>query len=356
MSAYPHPRVSRPLKHETKKWSPVFHGIMRQNNFKGQNADSGNLHFALVKFIDHLLLAALFVAALSFSSAQAQETPRRVTPNEATIGSLLFKSQEPGQFIEAPRLATDVDISISGPIARTRVTQRFENTSEHWVEGVYVFPLPDEAAVDTLKMQIGARFIEGKIEEKQKAKAIYEAAKRAGKKASLLEQERPNIFTNSVANIGPGETIVVQIEYQESVKLEDNQFSLRFPMVVGPRFNPPANIHNVSFETDAGWGAVDPVPDRARLEPPVLHPDHGPINPLTLSVDINAGFPLGEITSGYHNISVDRKDDQRATLTLTEETTPANRDFELVPGGRRKAQRPAPRFLKKPLGANPISW
>lgn len=286
-------------------------------------------HF-LVKSVDRLLIAALLVAALSISSAKAQSEPRFVSPDEATTGALLLKSSKPGRFIEAPQLATDVVISVSGPIARTRVTQRFENTSDLWIEGVYVFPLPDEAAVDTLKMQIGSRFIEGKIEEKKKAKELYEKAKREGKKASLLEQERPNIFTNSVANIGPGETIIVQIEYQESVKFEDGGFSLRFPMVVAPRYNPPAIVHNVSFNADAGWGAVDPVPDRARIEPPVLHPEAGLANPVTLSVDLDAGFPLGNISSSYHNIRVKHQGDHRASLVLSEETTPANRDFELV--------------------------
>ncbi len=284
----------------------------------------------VIRCLDRLLIAAILVAIFSISSAHAEGESRLVTPDEATTGALLLESLEPGRYVEAPRLATDVVISVSGPIARTRVTQRFENTSDLWVEGVYVFPLPDEAAVDTLKMQIGDHFIEGKIEEKKKAREIYEAAKRAGKKASLLVQERPNIFTNAVANIGPGETIIVQIEYQETVKLEDNKFSLRFPMVVTPRFNPQAIAHTVSFDANAGWGTVDPVPDRDRIEPPVLHPDAGVVNPVTLSVDIDAGFPLGDITSSYHKISVDRQGTRHATLVLREETTPANRDFELV--------------------------
>ncbi|MEL7489931.1 MAG: marine proteobacterial sortase target protein [Pseudomonadota bacterium] len=274
------------------------------------------------------LLAGLFIVILALTPAKANE-PRLVTPDEATMGALLFESTEPGRYVEAPRLATDVDISVSGPIARTRVTQRFENITDGWVEGIYVFPLPDEAAVDALKMQIGDRFIEGVIEERKKAKAIYEAAKKAGKKASLLEQERPNIFTNSVANIGPGETIVVQIEYQENISLENNEFSLRFPMVVAPRFHPPAVIQNVSLGDNGGWGAADPVPDRARLTPPVLHPDNGPINPVSLRVNINAGFPIGEITSSYHKIAVDRREPDKASLVLSEEETPANRDFEL---------------------------
>ena len=286
---------------------------------------------AVARSIDQLLLAAFFIALLSLSAAHAQSgAPRLVRPAEATAGALLLPSTQDGLYVAAPMLAADVAIEVSGPIARTRVTQRFENISDGWIEGIYVFPLPDEAAVDTLKMQIGDRFIEGVIEERKKAKEIYEAAKREGKKASLLEQERPNIFTNSVANIGPGETIVVQIEYQETVKYEDGRFSLRFPMVVAPRFNPPALMHTASFGGEAGWGAVDPVPDRAAIEPPVLHPDAGPVNPVSLSVDLEAGFALGEVTSSHHKIAVHRPDAKSATLTLAEETAPADRDFELI--------------------------
>lgn len=283
----------------------------------------------ILKGVDRYLIAALFIAILSFAPAGAQQTPRLIKLGEATGGTLLLPANEDGLYAQAPLVAGDVEITVSGPLARTRVTQRFENPTDGWIEAVYVFPLPDEAAVDTLKMQIGERFIEGVIEERKKAKEIYEAAKREGKKASLLEQERPNIFTNSVANIGPGETVVIQIEYQENVKFEDGKFSLRFPMVVAPRFNPPALVHNVSFD-GGGWGAVDPVPDRGRIEPPALHPGAGPVNPMSLSVDIDAGFSIGEITSRYHEIAVDRRGGDRARLTLAEETTPADRDFELV--------------------------
>src|SRR5207344_3065346 len=102
---------------------------------------------------------------------------------------------------------------VAGIVARTRVTQRFRNPTAEWREGVYVFPLPDKAAVDQLRMQVGERIIEGQIRERGAAKATYEAAKREGKKASLVEQERPNLFTTSVAHLGPGEEVVVTIEF-----------------------------------------------------------------------------------------------------------------------------------------------
>ena len=126
--------------------------------------------------------------------------------------------------------ATDVDLVVSGPTARARVSQISHNPTDGWVEAVYVYPLPEGGAVDTLKMVIGDRIVVGDIDERKKAREAYEQAKSAGQKASLVEQERPNIFTNSVANIGPRETVVVQIEYQEPVRQSGNEFSLRVPL------------------------------------------------------------------------------------------------------------------------------
>src|SRR5437016_9840686 len=113
-------------------------------------------------------------------------------------------------------------------------------------------------------MVIGDRVVVGEIKERQQARIIYEQAKRDGQKAALTEQERPNIFTNSVANIGPGETVLVQIEYQEPVHQTGNTFALRVPMVVAPRYNPAPVVQSVDFRADGdGWGATksDPVPD-----------------------------------------------------------------------------------------------
>ena len=149
-----------------------------------------------------------------------------VRPNDMNTGALLLPSRKPGEYVEAPRLETDVNIDVSGPIARVSVTQRFENPTDGWVEGIYVFPLPEESAVDTLKMRIGDRLIEGVIKIREEARQIYEQAKREGKKAALLEQQRDNLFTNNVANIGPGETVIVNIEYQQTVRQDSRHILL----------------------------------------------------------------------------------------------------------------------------------
>jgi Ca-activated chloride channel family protein len=252
-----------------------------------------------------------------------------VTPDEMHTGALLLKTTEGGKYLEAPRLKTDVSIDVSGPIARARITQRFENPSDKWVEGVYVYPLPQNAGVDTMKMQVGDRFLEGQVKERVEARQIYEKAAAAGFKASLIEQERPNIFTNSVANIGPHETIVVQIEYQEAVRLDGDQFSLRVPLVVGPRYTPPAAVAMVSYQADNPIVSVsNPVPDSDRVTPPVIHPKYGKINPVSLSVNLKSGVSLAAIESPYHAAKVSRPDNNRATITL-DGPVPADRDFVL---------------------------
>ncbi len=252
---------------------------------------------------------------------------------DARIGSLLLRDGE--QYVEAPRLATDIDITVSGPTSRARVTQIFNNPTKNWVEAIYVNPLPDGGAVDTLKMVIGDRIVVGEIKERVEAKVIYEAAKRSGRKATLIEQERPNIFTNSVANIGPGETVVVQIEYQEPVHRSGNTSSLRVPLVVAPRYNPAPITQTVDLGR-GGWGqtnepANDPVPDRDRITPPVLDPRvEPPTNPVAITVHLNAGFPLGDVKSHHHAVKIDAPSDDVRIIRLDNHVVPADRDFELT--------------------------
>ncbi|HEY3197047.1 MAG TPA: marine proteobacterial sortase target protein [Nitrospirales bacterium] len=288
-----------------------------------------------------------------------------LTPSKATQGSLLLRSEQ-GVVIPAPVLSTDVEMKVTGPIVRATVRQQFQNPDSAWAEGIYVFPLPEEAAVDHLRMRIGERIIEGIIKERTEAKKTYEAAKAAGKRASLVEQERPNIFTTSVANIGPQETITVEIEYQQLLHYDQGQFRLRFPMVVGPRYIPgmPLAADKISIqrrgedalladsrprekrarlgelggglgemagENGTGWAPdTDAVPDASRITPPVEHPSMGTINPVTLTVNLAPGFPLARLESPYHKIKVNPDEDGRYTITLQDGPVPADRDFELV--------------------------
>ena len=274
---------------------------------------------------------ALFV---SFEPAWSAEDTQAaiVRPSEARSGSLLFKTDD--GYVDATRLGVDVDLTVSGPTIRARVTQIFRNPTQDWVEATYVYPLPAGGAVDTLKMVVGDRVIVGDIKERQQAKMIYEQARATGRKAALTEQERPNIFTNSVANIGPGETVLVQIEYQEPVHQSGNEFSLRVPMVVAPRYNPAPIVQSVDMRADnGGWAtsSSDPVPDRDRITPEVLDPAlHGPVNPTSITVHLNAGFALGEVKSPFHPVKIDSPNATSRVIRLADGQVPADRDFELT--------------------------
>src|SRR5712675_2335853 len=296
------------------------------------------LLFFLVETAAALLIgfAALFVSfepGWSAEASQGQGLQAALTkPSDARSGALLLKTED--GYADATRLGIDVDLTVSGPTVRARVTQIFRNPTPNWMEATYVYPLPSGGAVDTLKMVIGDRVVVGDIKERQQARIIYEQAARNGQKAALTEQERPNIFTNSVANIGPGETVLVQIEYQEPVRQSGNEFSLRVPMVVGPRYNPAPVVQNVDIRPDGGgWGSssADPVPDRNRISREVLDPaEHAPANPTAITVRLQAGFPLGEVKSHYHAVKTESPDSSTRIIRLAEGPVPADRDFELT--------------------------
>lgn len=182
-------------------------------------------------------------------------------------------------------------------------------------------------------MKVGHRIIEGDIQERQAARARYEQAKSSGQRAALVEQERPNIFTTSVANIPPRGEIVVEIEYQQTLKYEATQlsgsFSLRFPMVVGPRYIPGTPAEGQGMGT--GWSPnTDQVSDAARITPPVLDPaKHAPSNPVRLKVALDAGVPLARVDSAYHAIVQRETEGGGRIVELAEGSVPANKDFEL---------------------------
>ncbi|WP_232631370.1 marine proteobacterial sortase target protein [Methylobacterium sp. Leaf118] len=269
------------------------------------------------------LLIGPLVAALVAVFAGGQ--PARA--DEAGSGALVLR-REGGAPVEAPRLKADAAITVSGPTARATITQAFRNTTAEWVEGTYLFPLPEDAAVDSMKLVIGDRVIVADIRERQAARQAYEAAKAEGKAAALTEQQRPNLFTNAVANIGPGETVLVQITYQQTVRQSGGTSSLRLPTVAAPRYSPaPPALHLASD----GPAAPDPVPDRKAIAAPVLDPArHGPVNPLTLSIDLKAGFPLGAVRSATHPIRVEDVSESERRVTLADGATAADRDFELT--------------------------
>lgn len=262
-----------------------------------------------------LLFAALFIADASAAALQGPSG-----------GELRFQGND--GTIPAPLVATYVRIDIAGIVARTRVTQRFVNPSDDWREGVYVFPLPESAAVDHLELRIGERRITGAIRERAQARKVYEQAKQEGRKAALVEQERPNLFTTSVAPIGPNEEILVQIEYQQSLRFDSGAFTIRFPMAITPRYI--AGTSSGLMATGSGVAPdTDRVSDASRITPPVVHPPFGKVLPVTLTVALDTGFPLAKLHSAYHAVKVDETVDGRHTVKL-DGPVPADRDFELT--------------------------
>jgi Ca-activated chloride channel homolog len=276
-----------------------------------------------------LLLTA---AAVALPAPLQEDWPTRadaVTPSDATSGGFLMRHAPSEEWALAPALATDVTFHVSGVVARARVRQLFRNDTDAWVEGIYAFPLPESAAVDHLRMRIGRVLIEGQIRERAEARAEYRKARDSGRKASLLEQERPNIFTTSVANLGPGEELSVEIEFQQTLAFDAGEERLRFPLVIGPRYVPGRPTG--APPRGAGWSPdTDEVEDASRITPPVLPPTAALRNPVRIEVDLDAGFPIAELRSRYHEMEAERRGEGSYRVTLRDETVPADRDFELV--------------------------
>lgn len=294
--------------------------------------DPGNV---LVVVYLGCVMALVFLAMVTEGRAAVEGGGRaELHLSEVRQGELLFKGIKEGEYLPALRLSQDVEIYVSGMAVRTMVRQRFLNSSKEWQEAIYVFPLPDESAVDQLRMRVGERTIVGEIREKVEARKIYEQARKEGKKASLLAQERPNIFTVSVANIGPGEEVEVEIEYQQVVGLADGIFSLRFPMVVGPRYIPGSPLAEGGEAGGlhfggSGWALdTDQVPDASRITPPVAIASESILNPVRLMVELAAGFPVARVESLYHGITVADEEGGTKLIRFSGEVA-ADRDFVL---------------------------
>ncbi len=286
-----------------------------------------------IRLSTFIAIVGILTFIFTTHSADAAPQPVQVSPTAGTItldnihsGSLVYATKFPGQHIPAPLLGTEVDIRISGPMARVVVKQNFINPSDAWLEARYVFPLPENAAVNHMVVTTGDKKIVSEIKEKQKARKIYEKAKRAGRRAALIEQLRPNVFSTKVANIGPKATVTVEITYLQNLRFDQDKFHLRFPMVVAPRYTPQGKAHIVK----AQLGTEPPKRKDGWLDTPVRDPKLGKTNPVTLSVALDAGVPLTGLKSLHHKIKVDEWQDGKATLKLANKAVPADRDFELV--------------------------
>ena len=257
-------------------------------------------------------------------------------PEHPGSGALVATRPSAGddkQEIPLPLKHTEVHAAITGYVGTVDVTQQFENPFDEKIEAVYMFPLPEKAAVSEFVMTIGERRIRGILREKEEAEAIYREARAQGYQASLLTQHRPNIFEQKVANIEPGKRIDVNIRYFHSLAYRDGWYTFVFPTVVGPRYNPPGSKD-----------PVHPLP-RAHVQPVstgtgvrYLRPEERSGHDIGITVKLDAGVGIEAIESS-HRIDRTRTSPEAATIRLADQATIPNRDFVLkfkVAGGRVK--------------------
>ena len=224
--------------------------------------------------------------------------------------------------VPLPLKHTDVQASVLGYIATVKVTQQFHNPFDAKIEAKYVFPLPHNAAVNEFIMTIGERRIRGIIRERKEAEAIYAAAKSQGYVAALLTQERPNVFTQSVANIEPGKEIDVELNYFHTLEWADGWYEFVFPTVVGPRFNPPGMTNGIGAVARGAHGTSG-----QSTEVQYLKPGERSGHDIALKLDINAGVTIEETECATHVVSKETPSAERLVVTLSPNDRIPNKDF-----------------------------
>jgi Ca-activated chloride channel family protein len=212
---------------------------------------------------------------------------------------------------ECPLKHTSIAAAISGMVARVDVVQEYENPFAGKIEAVYTFPLPHDAAVDRMTMTVGTRVIEGQVLRRDEARRLYQAARESGRVAGLLNQERPNVFTQLVANIEPGNQIRIRISYVQTLKFEDGRYEFVAPLVVAPRYHPAGST------------------DARKLSPPVAPEGTRAGHDVSLDLSIDAGIPIGNVASPTHEIDTTWLRGQSARVKLRGGATIPNKDFIL---------------------------
>lgn len=254
------------------------------------------------------LLMAMPVLASTTALSQAYED------NENTL-SPYFMIPKGGPVTDAiPLLSTSADVRIAGVIADVTITQVYKNEGKNPIEAIYVFPASTRAAVYSMQMTIGERKIIAIIKERQQARADYEAARANGQSASLLEQERPNVFTMNVANIMPGDKILVEMSYTELLIPEGGVYEFVYPTVVGPRYS---NTREDIASNTENW-----------IRNPYTLEGESPLYDFDIAVSISAGLPIQEVSCATHKMDIDYEDPSVANLKLKDdEAVSGNRDM-----------------------------
>jgi len=250
------------------------------------DVSTGALAGALAGMMARAVATAVALALLVLAAGAALASP--------------LEWQRDGRSSAAPHLSSAVQLEVSGLVARVRLTQRFRNDRDAWVEGVYSFPLPAGAAVDALTMRYGSTVIEGEIREKAAAEQVYRKAREEGRRTVLVDRQRPNLFTTRLANVGPGETVEIEIAWQQTVTYEDGEYGLHLPLTLTPRYIPGRRVDGASAGTDQ-------VADAAAITPPfAARGAHSDGHRLTLAGVIDAGVELADIRGRYHDLQVSR--------------------------------------------------
>jgi len=269
-----------------------------------------------------LVTSMQFLFLVSSGNPFAQET----TDSGWTSGFLEVAGKDGTYTGSCPLMHTEVKAEISGVLSRVTVRQKFRNSYEAPIEAVYTFPLPHKAAIDDMTVLLGDRKIRGIIKKREEAERIYETARNQGKVAALLDQERPNIFTQKIANIMPGTDVAVTISYTEKLKYSDGGYRFVFPMVVGPRYIPG---QPVGRQGD-GWSPdTTQVPDASKITPPVAKPETRAGHDISIEVKIESGVPFTNLHSEQHDLVVKRRSPHSATVRLRNRKSIPNKDFIL---------------------------
>ncbi len=279
--------------------------MQRISNTKPAVQDQSRLRLCYTKAI------ALFMLLSCMSICHA---------NDVVQSSDFFITDPQGNVSQALTLSAKVDIEVNGLISHTNIKQRFLNNSSDFVEGEYVFPLPDTASIDSMQIKIGSRIIKGQLKEKEQAKKIYKKAQAAGKRAALMTQDRPNLFRMKVTNIPAGEVIEVTMSYVNNIDFDNGKYSLMFPMTLTPRFNPLHTLLNNDITNvlkNPDFIINNLVADEI-------------INPLELTLKLNPGFSASNVMSSSHKINIDNPFSEQQHITFSNRFEPMDSDFHLI--------------------------
>jgi len=276
---------------------------------------------ALLNGVQHVLVLITFILFFSFMQVSMAAEENKNT----LILHAVQKGESQPISLSASIVKTDIDMRITGMINRVQVVQIFKNPTTKWLNGTYLFPLPNAAVIDSMRIQLGERIFKAKVIEQALAKKKFQQAKKSTQRISLLEQHRPNLFTTSLSNIGPGEQIRIEFSYQHMVQYDQGEFKLRMPMAVIPRYI-SGDVHSEHAETN-----ISKLASRSSALSLAARNDPRPKNlaPLSLHIELDAGFPVTELDSRYHAIKKTNHGLGRYSIRFKHKVVKTERDFEL---------------------------